>query len=254
MQVDLNADVGEGVSIADAGDEMLLPHVTSANIACGFHAGSPEIMRATVELACRLDVAIGAHPGFADIEGFGRREMHLSAGEVEDLVLNQLEALATIAASEGARLQHVKPHGALYNMAARDEALATAIARAVKAFDPSLILMGLAGSALVAAAERNGLQAAGEGFADRAYRADGTLVPRSEPGAVFPDRQAVIDQALRMIVDGVVVASTGELVRLQADSLCIHGDTPGAAVLAAELHKALLEAGVTLRALGAARS
>jgi UPF0271 protein len=251
MRVDLNADVGEGIEADEAGDASLLRHVTSANIACGFHAGSPDIMRATVELARSLGVAIGAHPGFADLEGFGRREIRLSTPEVEDLVTRQVEALATIAAAQGARLQHVKPHGALYNMAARDQSLASAIARAVKAFDPALILMGLAGSALVSAAEHIGLQAAGEGFADRAYLSDGTLVPRAEPGAVIHDRRVVIEQALRMIHDGIVVASTGEQVSLRADSLCIHGDTPGAATLAGELRSALVAAGVTVRALGA---
>jgi UPF0271 protein len=249
MRVDLNVDVGEGLDLDDAGDEALLRQATSANIACGVHAGSPEVMRATVALARLVDVAIGAHPGFADREGFGRREMHLSAHEVEALVSAQVEALATIAAAQGTRLQHVKPHGALYNMAARDESLASSIARAVKACDASLILMGLARSALVSSAERIGLQTAAEGFADRAYLSDGTLVSRTEPGSVIHDPRIVIDRALRMIADGVVVASTGEKVRLRVDSLCLHGDTPGAATLARGLRAALVEAGVTIRAL-----
>ena len=254
MRIDLNADVGEGVHAADADDAAIMPHVTSANIACGAHAGSSEIMRATVEVARRFNVAIGAHPGFADLEGFGRREMHLSGPEVERLVVGQIEALAAIASESGMRLQHVKPHGALYNMAARDDTLAAAIARAVKAFDPSLVLMGLAGSALVSAAERAGLRAAGEGFADRAYRSDGTLVPRSEPGAVLHDRRLVVEQVLRLVTQGRVVASTGEEISLRVDSLCIHGDTPGAATLAAALRKTLVDAGVTVVALGQVRT
>ncbi len=250
MRIDLNADVGESVHAADDGDNQIFPHITSANIACGFHAGSAEIMRATVELARKYDVSVGAHPGFADVEGFGRREMHVPPRDIENLVVTQVELLATIAADQGTRLQHVKPHGALYNMAARDEVLAAAVARAVKSFDPSLILMGLAGSALVSAAERIGLRAAGEGFADRAYRSDGTLVPRGDRGAVLHERRIVVEQAVRMVTDGVVVASTGEEVHLHVDSLCVHGDTPGAAMLAANLRAALVEAGVTVVALG----
>ncbi len=251
MRVDLNADVGEVADAADIGDAALLPHVTSANIACGFHAGNPHVMRATVELARGLGVAIGAHPGFADLEGFGRREIRLSTREVEDLVLDQVRALAAVASANSVRLQHVKPHGALYNMAARDRSLADAIARAVKALDPSLILVGLAGSALVSAAEGIGLRAAGEGFADRAYRADGTLVPRSEPDAVLHDRKAVVDQALQLVAEGVIVTSTVGQTRIRVDTICIHGDTPDAATLAAELRVALVAAGVTPRALGA---
>jgi len=252
MHVDLNADVGEGIG-ANETDTAILRQVTSANIACGVHAGSPAIMRATVELAQSLDVAIGAHPGFADPEGFGRREMRVSEAEVEELVLSQMRALADIVTASGASLQHVKPHGALYNMAARDESVASAIARAVRAFDPSLILMGLAGSAMITAAERIGLRTAGEGFADRAYRSDGSLVPRHESRAILSDPRAVIEQALRMITDGVIIAATGEPVRVRVDSLCIHGDTPGASALAGDLRAAFVGAGVTLRALRAHR-
>jgi UPF0271 protein len=251
MRVDLNADVGEGTDTSGAGDAAILRHVTSANVACGFHAGSPETMRATVTIARTLGVAIGAHPGFRDRQGFGRREMQLTTNEVEGLVLEQVSALAEVAADQGLCLQHVKPHGALYNMAARDRLLAAAIARAVKTFDSSLMLMGLAGSQLVSAAEHIGLRAAGEGFADRAYQRDGTLVPRHEPGAVIHDPRAVVEQALRLITGGVAVTQGGERTFLRVDSLCIHGDTPGAAALAADLRTALVDAGVTIKALAA---
>ncbi|MEQ1759754.1 MAG: 5-oxoprolinase subunit PxpA [Vicinamibacterales bacterium] len=245
MRVDLNADVGE----IDGTDERpLLMQVTSANIACGFHAGSPQLMRKTVELASNLDVAVGAHPGFADRDGFGRRAMHLSEREVGNLIACQLEALSGIASAAGVRLKHVKPHGALYNMAACDVGLASAIALAVKTFDPALVLVGLAGSELIRAGELVGLRVAGEGFADRAYRSNGTLVPRSEPGAVLRDTQTVIDQALRLI-GGEVVASTGENVRVRIESLCVHGDTPNAAELAAALRRALVAAGVRVEPL-----
>ncbi len=250
MRIDLNADVGEYASATDPGDAALLPHVTSANVACGFHAGSPATMRATVELGSRLGVAIGAHPGFFDVEGFGRREMHLAGREVEDLVLYQIGALAALASTCGVHLQHVKPHGALYNMASRDELVAAAVARAVKAFDASLILVGQAGSAMVAAAESTGLRVAGEAFADRAYGADGMLVPRNVAGAVLRDRQAVVEQALRLVCEGKVVALTGELLQLRVDTLCIHGDTPGAPELARDVSDALVKAGATVRALG----
>src|SRR5687768_10692580 len=186
--VDLNADVGESTGAQRYGDdEGVMPHITSANVACGFHAGDPGVMRATVALARAHGVAVGAHPGFPDLVGFGRREMQATPREVEDLVVYQIGALAAIAAAEGVALQHVKPHGALYNMAGRDAALADAIARATACVDRSLILFGLPGSQLTRAGTRAGLRTASEAFADRAYRPDGALMPRDQPGAVIHD-------------------------------------------------------------------
>ena len=235
--VDLNADVGESFGAWTLGqDPALYATITSANVACGFHAGDPGVMRATVELAKAHGVAVGAHPGFPDLAGFGRREMRLTPREVEDLVVYQIGALAGIAAAQGVRLQHVKVHGALYNMAAVEAPLADAIARAVAAVDASLILVGLRGSELVKAGARAGLRTAAEVFADRAYRADGTLVPRSEPGAVIADPDAV-------------VARVAGLVRPGADTICVHGDTPGAARLARRVREALEAAGVEVSSL-----
>ena len=245
MRIDLNADVGESFGAYRYGDDDgVLPSVSSANIACGFHAGDPSVMRSTVQLARRHGVAIGAHPGFQDLAGFGRREMHLPTAELESLVAYQIGALAAIAAAEGARLSHVKPHGALYNMAAQDVAMADAIARAVRAVDGSLVLFGLSGSQLVAAGERAGLRVASEVFADRAYRADGSLAPRSTPGAVLTDATEVARRAVTMASRQTVAALDGTSVSLKADTVCVHGDTPGAAVLARAVRSALAAAGI----------
>ncbi len=248
MHVDLNGDVGESSDSRPAGhDALLMPALTSANIACGFHAGDPTTMRLTVRLARQCGVSVGAHPSLHDLEGFGRREMPCSPAEVEDLVVYQIGALAAIAAREAVRLTHVKPHGALYNMAARDPRLAEAIARAVVSVDPALVLFGLSGSHSIDAARRAGLRAASEVFADRAYRADGSLQPRSEPGAVLHDESAVIDRAVQMVTTGSVTAVDGAQVPLEVDTICLHGDTPGAAALARRLREALASAGVDVR-------
>jgi len=250
MRIDLNADVGESFGAYAIGDdEALLAAVTSASVAAGFHAGDPGVLRRTIRLARGSGVALGAHPGFQDLAGFGRREMGVSPSDAEDLVLYQIAAVAGIARSEGARLQHVKPHGALYNMAATDPGLAEAIARAVRAFDPSLILFGLPGSALLAAGRSAGLRVAAEGFADRAYRRDGTLAPRSMPDSVISDPAAVVSRAVRMVVDGVVTAIDGTIVPIVADTLCVHGDTPGAGRLAASLRTGLEAAGINVLAV-----
>jgi UPF0271 protein len=259
MRIDLNADVGEGRSAAvgeastpgSRGDAALMPSITSANVACGFHAGDPGVMRATVALAREHGVAVGAHPGFPDLEGFGRRELQLSPRDVEDFVVYQVGALAAIAAAQGVRLQHVKPHGALFNMAVRDAALADAIARAAAVIDRALMLFGLPGSELVAAGERAGLRTAREGFADRAYQPDGTLVPRSQAGAVIHDPEIVVDRAVRMVREGTVEAIDGSRVPVTIDTLCVHGDTPGAAELAAKIRRALIDAGIAIKAVGA---
>ena len=251
VRVDLNGDVGETVSGGTRGPDLaLIPSITSANIACGFHAGDPGVMRATVELAREHGVAVGAHPGFPDPEGFGRRELHFSPDDVEDFVAYQVGSLAAIAATLGVRLQHVKPHGALFNMAVRDRSLADAIARAAAVIDRTLILFGLSGSEILAAGRRAGLRTAGEGFADRAYQSDGTLVPRQRPGAVIHDRDAVVDRAVRMVREHAVEAIDGRVVPLVVDTICVHSDTPGAADLAAGLRAALTAAGVEVKAIG----
>jgi UPF0271 protein len=250
-RVDLNADVGESSgSFSIGNDEALMPHITSANIACGFHAGDPGVMRATVSLAREHGVAVGAHPGFQDLQGFGRREISASAREIEDLVAYQIGALAAVAAVEGVALQHVKPHGALFNMAARDSTVAEAIARAVAAVDRSLILFGLSGSRLTAAGKQCGLRTASEVFADRGYQADGSLVPRARPGSVIHDPDVVVARAAKMVLDGFVAAVDGMKVHLEVDTICVHGDTPGAAELAAGVRAALQAAGVVVKAVG----
>jgi UPF0271 protein len=250
-RVDLNADVGESFGIYSLGhDSALMPAITSANVACGFHAGDPGVMRSTVALAREHGVAVGAHPSLPDLVGFGRREMHITSREVEDLVAYQIGALAAIAAAQGVRLHHVKAHGALYNMAAREVSLADAIARAVAAVDRSLIVFGLSSSQLVASATRHGLQAASEVFADRAYQADGSLVPRNTPGAIIHGTSHVVQRAVAMVRERSVVATDGSHLQLEVDTICVHGDTPGAAELARHLRIALTAAGIDVRAVG----
>jgi len=224
--------------------------ITSANIACGFHAGDPRTMRATLRLAILNSVSVGAHPGLRDREGFGRKEIHIEPDELEDITLYQIGALAALAAVEGGRLHHVKAHGAIYNMAARDARLADALARATAAIDRSLIFFGLAGSELISAGDRAGLRTASEAFADRAYNADGSLVSRQQSGAVIHDPQIVVQRALRMVTDGTVEAVDGTIVSVRADTICVHGDTPDAALLAARTREALESAGIEVRAVG----
>jgi UPF0271 protein len=250
LRIDLNSDLGESFGPWPMGqDEALMASITSANVACGFHAGDPGVMRRTVLLAKQHGVAIGAHPGFPDLAGFGRREMQASAQEVEDMVLYQVAALAGMAAAHGLRLQHVKAHGALYNMAVRDRALADAIARAVAAFDRSLILLGLPNSELLRAGEAAGLRTAAEVFADRAYEPDGSLASRRKPGSVIHDAAVVVQRAVTMVREAQVIATDGSIVALRADTMCLHGDTPGAAALAAAIRAALQDAGVSVRSL-----
>ena len=254
MRVDLNADVAESFGPYTIGcDEGLMPSITSANLAAGFHGGDPSVLRKTVRLARELGVAVGAHPGFPDLAGFGRREMRLTMREVEDLVLYQIAAVAGVASSEGVRLQHVKPHGALYNMACRDRALANAIACGVAAFDRSLVLLGLPDSCLLAAGESAGLSVAAEGFADRSYEADGSLTPRNRPGAVIHDPDVVITRVIRLVKEGTIDASDGTTLTLHVDTVCIHGDTPRADTLASHLRKGLQAAGIAVRRLGPER-
>jgi UPF0271 protein len=250
MRVDLNCDMGESFGAYSIGaDEAVMASITSANVACGYHAGDPGVMRRTVRLARQAGVAVGAHPGFPDLLGFGRRELRMAPQEVEDMVLYQVGALAAIAKSEGVRLSHVKAHGALYNMAVIDKALAAAIARAVSAFDSALILFALPGSELARAANGVGLQVALEGFADRAYEPNGSLTPRSRAGAVIHDSDRVVQRAVRMAVDGVVTATDGSTLAMQVDTICTHGDTPGAQGLTRALRAGLERAGVSVSAV-----
>lgn len=253
-QIDLNADLGESFGAWRMGDDAgVMPWITSANLACGFHAGDPATMCHTVALCVRHRVALGAHPSLPDLQGFGRREMRISPDEVYALTLYQIGALQAFAQAAGTRLRHVKPHGALYNMAARERALADAIAHAVADFDRGLILVGLAGSALVAAGRALGLVVSREGFCDRRYRADGSLTPRSEPHAVLEDRAEVVAQAVAIATRQQVVTADGATVRVEADTLCVHGDRPDAARLAQDLRQGLQEAGVQVTA-GPARA
>ena len=252
--IDLNCDMGESFGAYTIGaDEAVMASITSANVACGYHGGDPGVMRRTVQLARDAGVAVGAHPGFPDLVGFGRREMRMASQDVEDMVLYQIGALAAIAKREGVRLSHVKPHGALYNMAVTDKALAAAIVRAVVAFDPALIFFALPGSELARAANEVGLQVALEGFADRAYESDGSLTPRSRAGAVIHDVEAVVARALRMATDSVVTATDGSRLEMRVDTICTHGDTPGAQLLTRALRAGLERAGVAVAPVASRR-
>ena len=243
MVIDLNADLGEGCG----DDAAILDCVSSANIACGWHAGDAQTMRAAVRAAVQRGVAIGAHPSFPDRENFGRSAMQRSAEQVYADVQAQLVELAAIVRDEGAQLVHVKPHGALYNQAARDAVLADAIARAVRDFDPALKLMGLAGSELIRAAQRHGLRAIEEVFADRAYLADGSLAPRGTPGAVIDDAATALAQTLQLVEHGSVTCRDGGSVRLKADSVCLHGDGAHALAFARLLRDSLAQRGVRVQ-------
>lgn len=245
MKIDLNSDIGESYGAWQMGaDDDVLAHVTSANIACGFHAGDPRTMQRTVAAAVARGVAIGAHPSLPDLQGFGRREMRVGADEVHALVVYQIGALSAFAHAAGTRLAHVKPHGALYTMAARDAGLADAIAQAVRDVDVTLILIGLAASELPRAGERAALRVAHEAFADRRYEADGCLVPRHERDSVIDDIDSAVSQAIGIVTEGQVSARTGEKVRVRADTICVHGDRDDAGVFALRLRAALDGAGV----------
>ena len=247
MRIDLNSDVGESYGAWAMGqDEALIPLVTSVNVACGAHAGDPLVMARTVELAARHGVSIGAHPGYPDRDGFGRRDLDMTVDELEASLLAQLGALNAFVEAAGQRLAHVKPHGALYNRAARDPSLASVITRAVKRFDQSLTVVGLAGSALIDAARADGLAVAAEAFADRAYEADGSLRSRRLAGAILPTPEQAAEQAVSIVTLGRVTSYAGEPVSVSADTLCIHGDTPAAADYARHVRGALEAAGVTV--------
>lgn len=245
MKVDLNADLGEGC----ANDRDLLQLVSSANIACGFHAGDAQTMRQSVLWALEFGVAIGAHPSFPDRENFGRTPMQLPAETVYAQMIYQIGALQAIARSEGGKLVHVKPHGMLYNQAAQEPELANAIARAVKAVDPALVLVGLANSESIRAGKALGLTTREEVFADRGYQADGSLVPRSQPGALIDSDQQAIEQTLSMIQHGKVKSLNGEWVNVNADTVCLHGDGAHAMAFAAQLRQAFKQQHIQVTSL-----
>ena len=245
--IDLNADLGEGFGVWRLGDDdALLGVVSSANVACGFHAGDPSTMRRVCARAVERGVAIGAQVSYRDLAGFGRRFMDVDPAELADDVLYQLAALDGIARAEGGRVRYVKPHGALYNAAVHHEAQARAVVDAVVAHDPSLPLLGLPGSALLRAAAASGLRGVEEGFPDRGYTAEGTLVSRRSPGALLSDPAVVAERALRMATDGLVTAADGTAVEVTVASVCVHGDTPGAVELARRVRAALEHAGLRI--------
>lgn len=247
--MDLNCDIGESFGAWRMGaDAQVMPWITSANIACGFHAGDFSTMQQTVALALQHDVAIGAHVSLPDLQGFGRRELRITPAEAHALTLYQIGALDAFARAAGTRLAHVKPHGALYNMAAKDRALADAIARALRDFDPALTLVGLAGSELPKAGAALGLRVAHEAFADRRYEADGSLTPRREADAVIEDVGSAVAQAVQIATKGHVETRRGAAVRVRADTICVHGDRPDAALLARGLREGLAAAGVAVSA------
>ena len=249
VRVDFNCDLGEGFGAYRLGsDEEIMPYLSSANIACGFHAGDPVIMRHTVSLAEKANVAIGAHPSFPDLQGFGRRDMRLTPEEIRSYTTYQIGALQAFTKSK--KLQHVKAHGALYNMAVNDEKIVRAFAEGVYDADPNLILVGLAGSVWLKVGKEVGLRVASEVFADRALNPDGTLVPRSQPGSVIEDENAVIRRALRMVTEGRATAINGKEVAVKGDTICLHGDTPGAPAISRRLYEAFRNAGVRIVPMG----
>lgn len=244
-RVDLNCDLGESFGRYTLGmDEEVIPYVSSVNIACGFHASDPVVMKKTVKLAGKYGVSVGAHPGFPDLMGFGRREMNISPDEVKAYMTYQLGALYGFCRAEGVPMAHVKPHGALYNMAAKDYDLARAVCEAVYEFDPELKLLGLSGSQMVRAAGDTGIFCAQEVFADRAYKEDGSLVDRSMPGAVIIEEELAVRRVIRMAAEGKTEAVTGKEISLKPDSICVHGDSPKALQFVEKIRKGLENAGV----------
>ncbi len=248
-KIDLNCDMGESFGAWQMGaDAEIMPLITSANIACGFHAGDPATIRRTVRLALDRGVAVGAHPSLPDLQGFGRRAMKITPEEMYDLVLYQAGALEAFTRAAGAKLHHVKCHGALYNMAANDEGLSSAMARAVKDLGGDVILYALSNSLMMDVAQREGLRVAGEVFADRSYQDDGTLTPRGRPGAMIEDEQRAVAQALAMIEQGHVMAQSGKRVAVALDTLCLHGDQPNAVAFAKALRASFKQRGIELAA------
>jgi UPF0271 protein len=250
VKIDMNSDLGEGFGAWSMGDDCaVMRSVSSANIACGYHAGDPSIMRETVKLCADAGVAVGAHVSYPDLAGFGRRDMACSPREVYDCCLYQIGALGAFCKAQGTELQHAKPHGALYNRAAKDRKLADAVAAAVRDAGGGIILMGLAGSEFGPAAEAAGVKFAAEAFADRAYLKDGSLMPRSQKGAVIHDAASAAQRVVQMVIKGTVTADGGSEIRFRPDTICLHGDTAEAVEMAAAVRRALEEAGAEIKPL-----
>jgi len=251
-KIDINCDLGESYGHFKVGqDSKIMPHITSANVACGFHAGDPVTMTHTVQLAKKFKVAVGAHPGYPDLMGFGRREIKLNSGEAKSYIIYQIGALQAFAKSSSISLQHVKPHGALYDLAARDQNISRTIAEAVRSIDSDLILLGPPHSMIAKAASRMSLRVALEAFADRAYNPDGTLVARSQPDSVIEEPKLVVERAKEMVERGTVSTINGEVVQLgEVHTICVHGDTPNAAEMARTLRSKLLSAQIDVQPLG----
>jgi len=251
MQVDINCDMGESFGPYTIGeDEKIISYITSANIACGYHAGDPMVMDKTVRLAREYGVAVGAHPGYPDLCGYGRRNLETFPGEVKNYLLYQIGALDAFVKAAGLTLQHVKPHGALYNLIARDEKTAQEVIESVKTYNPRLILVLLAGSTGAELASQAGLRVAREAFPDRAYLSDGSLAPRTLAGSVIHDLEAVKQRIIQLVSRGTITSLEGKTIRLKADTLCIHGDTPGAWKVARTISQALKKAGINKIAVG----
>jgi UPF0271 protein len=243
--IDINCDMGEGIG----NDEQIMPYISSANIACGFHAGDEATMKETVELCKKYKVAIGAHPSYDDRENFGRTDVRLPPQEVYDLVMKQIRLLDEMARAKGITLSHVKPHGALYNMAARDRFLAPIVSLAVMDTNRKLVLYGLSGSHLVKEGNNLGLRTASEVFADRTYQDDGSLTPRYKPGALIDDADKAVAQVLEMVNEGTVTTTSGKKIPIKADTVCIHGDGPHAVELVKAIHKALTKNNIAIKAI-----
>ena len=250
-RVDLNCDMGESFGVYDLGmDQEVIKYISSANIACGFHAGDPHVMDHTVELAAEGDVCVGAHPGYKDLIGFGRRKIEMAPQKVKDIMVYQIGALTAFAWSHGLKLQHVKPHGALYNMASNDYELAKAIVEAIKEVNKELIFVAPGGSEMYKAAREVGLRAASEVFADRAYNIDGSLVSRKYDGAVIKNASQVKERVIRMVKEGEVETIGGELIDVKADTVCVHGDNPHAVELVSNLASELRTQNVDITPMG----
>lgn len=247
IRIDLNADLGEGFGVYSYGaDAELIPLVSSVNIACGWHGGDPSVIRRAAALAAKNGVTVGAHPGYPDLMGFGRRPMALSQSEITDALLYQIGALDGLCRAEGTRVRYVKPHGALYNTAAKDEAAAEGVVRALRLYDPALVLLCPAGSAMAKAALAQGIAPAYEFFADRAYRADGSLVPRGSKNAVLTDENEICARVLTAALEGKVIAENGAELPIRFDSVCLHGDNPQAVRLARAIRETLSAAGIAI--------
>ena len=248
--VDLNSDLGESFGRYTIGnDDKIIPLISSANVACGYHAADPVVMGKTIAMAKEADIRVGAHPGFPDLMGFGRRNMNVTPAEAKAYVLYQLGALDAFCRVNGVKMQHVKPHGALYNMAAKDYALSTAICEAIKEFDSNLIVLALSGGQLAKAAQDMGLRTAMEVFADRGYEEDGTLVDRRKEGAMITDENEAIARVIRMVKEGKVESINGNDIAIKADSICVHGDNPKALEFVKNIRETLIAEGVEIKNL-----